>query len=197
MDFKDFAEKSGKTEDQVKSYWEKCKQISIETFGKEDYKFQIGALKNMLNLKENKYIEFLKSDKDARGFIKESVKEDAQVSTSLGNISSSPDPIKKSDNLEIVENKDGDVHPEIDANISYRKKDRDKVEEGDLDYKKGYEDRKNNKPEKEYKRGGKRDSDYMRGYEDAERDLEENVGGGDDGSSVPFKKDDTKAVTKA
>jgi hypothetical protein len=203
-DFKDFAEKSGKSIEQIEILWKKAQEISIDTFGKEDYKFQIGALKNMLNLKEEKYLNFLKSDKKARDYINESVKEDAQVSGSLGNIATSNVGIKKSDDLKVNEDFSKDFLNQTakDYDMGY-----DEVENISKKYPKTFYDeleqfikkRKENMNKKvaENKDGDVHpDMDSSIAYRKDGDKVEENEGGGDDGSCSPVKKTDVKAVVK-
>lgn len=82
--------------------WEKAKQITSEDFGidisefsNKEWSYTMDILKKDLNINEKAelHLKFLNSDKKSRDFIKEEIEkkktEDAQVSTSLGHISSS------------------------------------------------------------------------------------------------------------
>jgi hypothetical protein len=56
-----FSDKTGKSVDEVEALWDKAVEITQDTFGSnkknfgnKEYKYTVGVLKNMLNIKENK-----------------------------------------------------------------------------------------------------------------------------------------------
>jgi hypothetical protein len=104
----------------VQDKYNLAKQISIDDKGKEDFNYIDGILKSMYNIKEEIYnkgenrmdkriYEFLNSDKKAKEFLEEACgnyskkEEDAQVSTSLGNISTADHEINPSKDMKIYE----------------------------------------------------------------------------------------------
>jgi hypothetical protein len=89
---KSFADKTGKSEDEVEKLWSKAKQISMEDKGSEDYPFIVGTLKNMLGIEENRIMtaqtiqEFLNSPLKAKQFIESKLLKETDLT--LNNIAS-------------------------------------------------------------------------------------------------------------
>ena len=50
---KSFSKKSGKSEEEVESLWQKAKSIAKEANREEDYAYIVGILKNMLSINES------------------------------------------------------------------------------------------------------------------------------------------------
>ncbi len=56
-----FAKKSGRNVKEVEKLWYKAKALAEEKGHKDDYPYIVGILKNMLNINEAKFKDFINS----------------------------------------------------------------------------------------------------------------------------------------
>jgi hypothetical protein len=94
---KKIAKETGKSMDELESYWEKAKEITSETFGKKEkefgskeYSYATAIVKNMSGMEEKVLdpSEFLKSDLDSKKYLE-------TLSSSSFNIANVTPPEKK------------------------------------------------------------------------------------------------------